>query len=350
MAFNRFYYLTLIIIAAGLGYLSYQILLPFMLPIGWAIVFSVVFYPIYAFLLKYIKWTSVASLITLGFILLLIFGPFSYLTFLLIVELKTLLEYIEADSLEVIRNLWKHPTVARILNTLTSWFGITEADINKAIIENVSRIGDTLLGRIRKGMADIVSMTLNFVFMSFSIFFLLKDGPGFLKKIQEYLPFTDEQKERIIKQIRDIIVSTIFGGVLVAIVQGIIGGIAYSLLGVPSPVLWGLATSVASFIPLIGTVIIWGPATIYLFYQGMVLNAVVLFIIGFFGISLIDNVLKPIIIGSRTKMNMLIVFFSVIGGLKLFGLIGLVMGPLVMVLFISVIEIFRNLEQGGQNA
>jgi predicted PurR-regulated permease PerM len=113
--------------------------------------------------------------------------------------------------------------------------------------------------------------------------------------------------------------------------------------------LWGFAISVASFIPLLGCFAVWGPAVVILFVQGAVWKAIALAIVGTFVISLIDNFIRPIIIGGRTKMPILVIFFSVIGGIKFFGLIGLIMGPLVVALFVSVIEIFRNLE-GGQNA
>lgn len=349
MAVNRFYFITLTFLVLVLGYLSYQILKPFLSPIAWAIVLSLVFYPIYAFLLRYIKWRTAASFITLGIILIIILGPFSYLSFLLVKELKVISDYVEGERIETLQKTLEHPGIKALVDRITSLFNITEAEMDKAIIDGISKFGKDLIGRITKGMGDIVTVALNFVFMAFAIFFLLKDGPEFLKRIRDYMPFSEEQKDRLTTQIRDIIISTVYGGVVVAIIQGIIGGFAFYILGIPSPVVWGLATSIASFIPLIGAFAVWGPATVYLFLQGAVLKGVALAIVGVFGISLIDNVLKPIIIGGRTKMPILAIFFSVLGGIKLFGLIGLVMGPLVLAIFVSVVEIFRNVE-GGYHA
>ncbi len=348
MATNRFYFLTLTSLALILGYLSYKILYPFLSPIAWAIVLSIVFYPVYDFTCKHIKWHSVAALITLILILLIIIGPFSYIALIIVKEIRHFSEYLEAGRPDIIHQILQHPTIKSVIDMITTWFGITEAEIDKEIIETVSKFGKEVAGRITRGISDIVSVTLNFIFMAFSIFFILRDGTIFFKKARDYMPFSEEQKDRLASQMRDIIVSTIFGGVIVAIAQGIIGGFAYYVLGVPSPALWGFATSIASFIPLIGTVTVWMPAAIYLFIQGEMLNGIALLFIGVFGISLIDNILKPIIIGSRTKMPILIIFFSVLGGIKLFGLIGLIMGPLVLAIFVSVVEIFRNIE-GGRN-
>lgn len=349
MKVNRFYFITLLILVLSLGYISYQILKPFLSPIAWGIVFSLVFYPIYAFLLKYIKWRTVASFITLGIILVIILGPFSYLSFLLVKELKHISDYVEEGRLETIQKALENPGARVLVERVISILDITEDELNKAIVDGISNIGKELIGRITKGLGNLVSLSINFIFMAFSIFFILRDGTEFLKRIRDYMPFSEDQKDRLTKQVHDIVVSTVFGGVVVAIVQGIMGGTAFYILGIPSPVVWGVAISIASFIPLLGAFAVWGPATVYLFIQGAVAKGIALAIIGIFGISLIDNILKPIIIGGRTKMPILIIFFSVLGGIKLFGLIGLIMGPLVLAVFISVIEIFRNIE-GGQNA
>jgi predicted PurR-regulated permease PerM len=349
MALNRFYFISLSAIFLLLGYLSYNIFRPFLSPIAWAVVLSIVFYPLYAFLLKYIKLRSISSLIVLILIIVLISGPVSYLSVLLVKELKIISNYVEGEGFKSVQGLLQHKYVRSLIMKITSLMEITEDELNKAIADNISKIGKQLISRVTTGVADIFTGLLNFIFMIFTVFFLLKDGTVFLSKIKDYMPFSEEQKDRLTTQIRDIIISTLYGGVVVALVQGTMAGLAFYFLDVPSPVVWGLATSIASFIPLIGAAAVWAPAAGYLFLTGAFVKGLILAIIGFFGISLIDNVLKPIIIGGRTKMPILIIFFSVLGGIKLFGLIGLIMGPLVIALFVSVIEIFRNIE-GGQNA
>jgi len=349
MQFNRFYFITLLVFVVILGYLCYQIFKPFLSPIAWAIVLSIVFYPVFELVNKYIKWKSVASLLTLFIILLIIIGPFSYISFMIVLELKALPKYLAEDGMTEISRVIDHPYIKGVTEKIMTTLNVTAKDIEKSVLENVTRFGKELMDHFTKGIGNIVAVTVNFAFMTIALFFMLKDGVGFLRNAMGYLPFSEEQKDRLASQTKDVIVSTIYGGVVVAIIQGSIGGIAFYFLGISSPALWGLAISIASFIPLIGTFGIWGPMTVYLLISGEILHGIILALVGVFIISMVDNILKPIIIGGRTKMPVLLIFFSVLGGLKLFGLIGLIMGPLVVAIFVSVLDIFRNIE-GGNNA
>ena len=119
-----------------------------------------------------------------------------------------------------------------------------------------------MLQNLSVRITNIISAAINFLFMIFTIFFLFMDGPGFLTKVKDYMPFNEEQKTRLATQMKDMIVSTVYGGVIVAIIQGFLGGIAFYVIGIESPVLWGIAMSVMSFVPLLGTLSIWGPASI----------------------------------------------------------------------------------------
>ncbi len=350
MQINRFSFISLLGLAILLGYLCYQIFKPFFSPIAWAVVLAIVFYPLWNIINRHIKNKSLASLAALFLILLVIIGPFSFISFMIAMELKDLPRYLEEGGMQEIRGTIESPYIKSITEKIMNTFNVTEAEIEKSILDNLSRFGKGLMDNFTKGIGNIVSVSINFVFMTFALFFILKDGGYFLKKFNDYLPFTEEQKDRLTSQTKDVIVSTIYGGVAVAIVQGSIGGLTFFLLGISSPALWGLAISVASFLPLIGAFGIWGPMTVYLFIRGDILQGIILALVGTFIISLIDNILKPIIIGGRTKMPVLLIFFSVLGGIQLFGLIGLIMGPLVVAIFISVIDIFRHVEEGGKNA
>jgi predicted PurR-regulated permease PerM len=146
------------------------------------------------------------------------------------------------------------------------------------------------------------------------------------------------------------IVSTVYGGAIVAIIQGILGGLAYYLLGISSPVMWGVAMCIMSFVPLVGTFVIWGTASAYFFLTGSMLKGAGLFMYGVLVISMVDNILRPLIIGSRTKMPTILILFSVLGGIKLFGMIGFVAGPLIMAVFLSVLDIFRHIEDDLDDA
>ncbi|OHE57119.1 MAG: hypothetical protein A2Z47_08465 [Thermodesulfovibrio sp. RBG_19FT_COMBO_42_12] len=346
---NRFYTATSIFLILLLGYLTYQIINPFLHPIAWAVVFSIVFYPVYMFLLKHLRFKVIASVLTMLIIILIILGPFTYLSFILVDEIGNFIENANKGSLDSIRNIFSNPHVSNIVNKVQSYIGIEGINIGDMIMENIKKIGRDVIGRLSGGISNLAGMLIDFIFMLFAVFFFLKDGPNFLSRIRNYLPFNEEDKNRLILKVRDMVISTVFGGVVVAIVQGVIGGFAFYFLGIKSPVLWGASISVMSFLPLLGTFSIWGPMTGYLLIQGNYVKGITLLLIGVLGISMVDNILKPIIISGRTKMPTLAVFFSVLGGIKLFGFIGFIMGPLVLALFVSVFEIFRQIE-GGENA
>ncbi len=328
-----------------LGYLTYEIIKPFLSAIAWSIVLSVVFYPVYAFLLKYLRWRPVSSVITLFLIVLVVFGPFSYLSYLLTQELNHLIEYLKKGDFDSVEKILRHPVVRISVDKLLAAFHMTEDEFLKTVTENIAQLGKESKGIIKAGIGNVFSGLINIIFTFLSIFFLLEDGPKFLDKLSSYMPFEKKEKDRLIRQVKDIVVSTIYGGVTVAILQGMIGGIAFSVLGISSPVLWGLAMFITSFVPMLGTFIVWGPAAAYLLLNGFYIKAFILILIGIFVISMIDNVLRPIIIKGKMKMPILAIFFSILGGIKLFGLIGFIMGPLVLALFISVVEIWRYTEE-----
>lgn len=334
---------ALFIILAYLGYLIFK---PFLIPIAWAVVFSILFYPLYAFTLKYVRWKSVASLLVLVVILLIILGPISYLSFLLIKEFRTMTASADTGLIAGFKDVMQHPALKSALERIMALFNITQEELTRTMNEHVMQMGQDALGGIRKGVAGVITGFMDFIFMAISIFFLLKDGPGFAKKMLNLMPFSSSQKTVLVAKLEDIVIATMFGGIVVAIAQGFAGGLAFALLGISSPVLWGFTMAVASFLPLIGPFVIWLPAAVFLFLQGFVGKGVALILIGVFGISLIDNFLRPAIVGTRTHMHYLPLFFTVLGGIKLFGLIGIILGPLVFALFLSVIEVFRSMGEG----
>ncbi|MGD9578109.1 MAG: AI-2E family transporter [Syntrophorhabdus sp.] len=342
---SRLYSIALYFLVAVLGYLSYQLFKPFLSPLAWAIVLSIVFYPVFTFVLKFVKWRPIASFITLLVILVLLLGPFSYLSYLLSQEIRTIADEAASGKFDPVGGFLNHPLTNKIVNRILGMFQLSQADFEKNILENVALFGKSLISGVTGGIGNVASAITDFIFMILSIFFFLEGGSEFVQGLDKYIPFSKKQRERLIKQTKEIIVSTIYGGVTVAIAQAIIGGVAFSLLSVPSPVLWGFAMFIASFIPLLGTFIIWGPVAVYLFFKGMILNSIILAIIGIVAISSVDNILRPIIIRGKIQMPTLAIFFSILGGIKVFGFIGFIMGPLVLALFISVIQMLQLVEE-----
>jgi predicted PurR-regulated permease PerM len=340
---KRFSSYALLAIALLLGYLTYLILKPFLTSIAWAIVFSIVFYPVHRFLLRFVKLPELAAVITVCVILATILGPFSYLTYLLASELRNV--SFKAASPQGIMHMLDHPYVKPLTAKTLSLLDISLPELRQSIVQNATGLGQKLLAYLPGKLGDIAGATASFAFMALAIFFFLKDGPHLLEKARSYMPFSQEQKERLTRQMQDIIISTIYGGVAVGVAQGMIGFIGFVVVGFESPVLWGLCITIASFIPLIGSFIVWGPAVIYLFFTAQIKAGIILALIGALGISTVDNVLRPIIVKGRVQLPFLLIFFSILGGIEVFGVIGLVMGPLVFALFVSVLDIFKSAEE-----
>jgi predicted PurR-regulated permease PerM len=338
MPTNRFYTAALVLLFAVLGYLCYQIFKPFFSPIAWAIVLSIVFYPVFSFILRYVKWRSIASILTLITIVVILLGPFSYFSYLISQEIGELIDSVQAGRFEPLNALLNNPSLRGIIDRVLGMVSVSEADLRKAILENVSQVGQKLVGGVTGGLGNVASAITNFILMLLSTFFFLQGGSEFIQGLNRFIPFTEKQRQRLFSQTRDIVVSTIYGGVVVAMAQAIIGGIAFSLLNVPSPGLSSFALFVASFIPLLGTFIIWGPLAAYLFLKGAFLNGIILVIVGVLFISSVDNFLRPLIIKGKLRMPTLAIFFSILGGIHFFGSIGFIMGPLVIALFISVAQ------------
>lgn len=344
MPTNRFYFLMELALIALLGYLSYNIFQPFFTAIAWALVFGVVFYPAYLFILKYIKVKAIASFLTLTLIFAVIIGPFSYVSFALINEVTDIIGKAGTGDTGIVKKLMSDQRILSVIERLQPYIGMDGASVQELILDNARKLGKGALDNLSSGFTNLLGVTANFIIMLFAAFFFLKDAPDFLQKTRDFLPFSEPHKDRLATQVRDMIVSTIYGGVIVALTQGILGGLAFAILGLSSPVLWGSVMALASFIPLAGTALVWVPESLILLAQGAYLKGIALILIGIFVISMVDNILKPLIIGGRTKMPTVIIFFTVLGGIKFFGLLGLVMGPLVFALFLSVFEIFRTIE------
>ena len=349
---NRFYSIVLLVILIVLGYFSYQVIRPFLSPIMWAIVLSLVFYPVYAFILKYVKYKFVSSLMTLFIIVVILIGPFSYFAYVLSQELINLVSHFQEQNgnVGVVQTLLSHPLVKATVQKILNAVHMTEQELYKTISTGLMNFAKQSTGLIRSGFGNVLTVGMHFVLMLLSIFFFLEDGPAFIEKLENFMPFSPRQRGRLLKQTKDIVVSTIYGGVVVGMAQGLIGGIAFASLGLHSPVFWGLAMFVASFIPVVGTMVIWGPAVIYLLFQTQYLKAVILLFVGVVFIAGTDNVLRPLIVRGKIKLPTIAIFFAILGGIQAFGLIGLILGPLILALFLSVFEIFRYSEEQHSRA
>ncbi len=342
---ERSFYIWILLFFIGLlGYLNYQILKSFFFSAGWAVVIALIFHPVYDYLKKFLRYKGLSAFFTVVLVMILFLFPFVYISYQIILEAGDFIEKVNLP--ELINQITASPFLSKIFLKLSFITGGDVSSLQRLINNELTRLMKEAVLKIAQGFGDLLSFILNVILTFFITFFFLKDGSHFIQKIGEFLPFSESDKISIINQIKNIIHTTFYGGILIAGLQGTILGFTFYFLDIPSPTLWGFATAVASFIPVLGAFSIWGPASVYLLIKGLILKGVILILVGALIISLIDNVLKPVIIKGKVKLPLIFIFLSVLGGIKIFGIIGFIIGPLVFSLFVSFLEILKNFTGG----
>jgi predicted PurR-regulated permease PerM len=185
-----------------------------------------------------------------------------------------------------------------------------------------------------------LALIVDFIMMLYAMFFFLKDGRRYLDSIVRYLPLRDSEQNQMLQRFVSVTRATLKGTLLIGIVQGTLGGIMFAILGISGAVLWGLLMIVLSVIPLIGGALVWVPAAIILAIQGAWIKAIILTAFCSLVIGSIDNLLRPRLVGHDTQMSDLLVLFSTLGGIAVFGAIGFIVGPIIAALFVTIWEIF----------
>ncbi|WP_420264882.1 AI-2E family transporter [Candidatus Magnetominusculus dajiuhuensis] len=346
MSTGKFYRYTSILALIGVfGFLSFHVMEPFLPAIAWAVVLGIVFYPLFAFISKYARWRHAASALTTIIILFIIIMPSFYISTQLAKEVKHLIQYTQDKQFTELMDFSHYRPVNWLLEHLRRE-GVP-VDYGALLTENFSEISKNVMPKLTYGMKNILDIATTFALMMFTLFFIFADGPAFIDKIRNMLPFSEGQKDRMAKDIKDMVVTAIYGGLAAGLAQGILSGITFYLLDLWSPVLLGALTGLMSFVPLMGAVSVWAAVDAVLFLTGSYNEAIILLFVGVVVTTAIDNVLRPVIIRGRTNVPILIVFFTIIGGINFFGFIGIVMGPLVFVLFVSLIDIFMTFEEAA---
>lgn len=327
-------------------YLLYEILSPFLTSILWATLLAMLFYPLFQKLQRLLKKREILSaMIMTLFVVSLIVLPFGLLLTSLSIEAVEVYhkveEVINSGQLQAqIGKIREIPVLQWIGMRLNQYFDLSPIDLQGLLLKNLQQLSTFLFNQTTKIFKGLSTFLIGFFFTLLSLYYLFKDGNRLFERLKEIVPLPSKEKELLIRRFKDMVYATIYGGILIAIIQGGLGGVAFWILGLSSPVFWGTVMAFLSFIPVGGTALIWGPATILLLIQGALLKGFILLGIGVLIISMVDNLLRPAFISSRTNTHPLLLFFAVLGGIQAFGLIGLVAGPLIVTLFLTLFEIY----------
>lgn len=318
------------------GYVTYLVLSPFLVPLTWAAVFGIVFHRAHVALARRIG-PGRAALVTTVLVGILIVAPAVILVSVLAREVPRVTDYVQQASIsapDTIERLWNSIRV-RIP------FSLPE-DPTQLLREGVQRIVTFLAPRLGAVVANFVGTIGSLFAMLFALFFVLRDGDVIGRHLRELLPLPRDECERLLLDTRDLVIASVGAGMVVAIAQGTIGGLAFRLLGIQAAVFWGVVIAFCSLIPVVGAVLVWLPAALWLMLAGDIWRGVILVLIGIFGISMVDNVLRPWLLAGRTSVNGLVIFFGLLGGAAAFGFVGLVLGPIILVVTGNLVKLFAR--------
>jgi predicted PurR-regulated permease PerM len=234
-----------------------------------------------------------------------------------------------------------HSAANQVLEWIQQRFDIGTIDLETLISQKLQEAGRSVLNQSVGMLGNLVSGIVQAGFVVFTMYYLFRDGDKIIAALPDALPLQHHQSEAILSRTAQVISASVYGVVFIAGIQGVLGGLAFWVLGIPSPMLWGVLLGIVCMIPIAGSFLIWLPAAIYLGLTGHWTKAVLLVLWGALVISSIDNLLRPRFMRQYTKLHELFVFFSVLGGIKVFGLLGIVLGPVVLAVAMGLLNTFR---------
>lgn len=318
------------------------ILLPFYSAILWAIILATVFAPAKRWFLERVPGRpNLAAILTLLLIIGIVLIPLAVTAGSLVNEATNLYERVQSGQLNLGRAL------QRFLDALPGWassllarLGVTDVgDIQQrvvALLKEGSQFFAAQAVLVGQGTANFL---ISLFLMLYLLFFLLRDGAKLARRVSNAVPLAGEQKGALLEKFAVVVRAMIKGTILVAIIQGFLGGLIFWLLGIHAPVLWGVVMAFLSLLPAVGAAVVWFPVALYLIATGALAKGLILIAFGAGVIGLVDNLLRPYLVGKDTAMPDYVVLISTLGGIAIFGLNGFVVGPLIAAMFIAVWDI-----------
>lgn len=329
--------LTLVTIAFG------AILWEFHGAVFWGVILAILFAPLHRKLLRRMpRRKNLAALCTLSLCLVVVILPMSAITVSLIQEATVIYERVRSGQLNF--GLYLQQVIA----ALPAWAANLLDRLNLTTVDELQQKFSSVAVQASQFVAtqalSIGQNTLQFVvsfgIMLYLLFFLLRDGSSLALRIGQATPLDESHKRQLVGKFTTVIRATVKGNIVVAASQGALGGMIFWVLGIQGPVLWGVLMAFLSLLPAVGAGLIWVPVAIYFLATGAVWQAVALTAFGIFVIGLVDNVLRPILVGKDTKMPDYVVLISTLGGMSMFGLTGFVIGPVIAALFMACWDLF----------
>ena len=326
-------------------YLCWKMLEPFIEVLLWAVVLVIVFMPVHRRVRARVKSPGWSAVLSCLLVVVVILVPLTLVTLAIVREMGHIAQALQpkqGDAGAVGLLDPNSPYVGRALNWIGQYVDLEELKSQEFIAERLKSLGGAIAGRTLGFVGGAVGFIVEIFFVIFTMYYLFRDGERMREAVYNLTPLEDRKAHEIIDRTQEVISASVYGVLVIALIQGTLGGVAFWALGLPSPLLWGVVMVFLSMIPMAGAFIVWVPAAIFLALTGHWGKAIILTVWGAVVIGSVDNFLRPKLVGEKTRLHELLIFFSVLGGLQVFGVIGLVLGPVVVAITIALLDVLRQ--------
>lgn len=324
-------------------FFCYLLLAPFLKPIVFAAILAIIFHPVQARIGRWTRHRNVAAMLSTVVVILFITLASVFLGRAILSGLGDIYQALGSPA-EGKERLGLY--VVRILERVVGFAGryvpISVGDLQAAISNQAEKAISSLLTISVGALGSITALLGDALISFFILFFLFRDGRSILRRTAVVLPLRREQVTRLYSCVKETLNAIVYGTLAIAAIQGTLTGVAFAFLGITSPVLWAIVTSLCALLPLIGTAFVFVPALSMLAFNGQWIKGAILLIWAVAVVHPVDNVLRPYLIGGRTKLSTLYVFFALLGGLKTFGALGVFVGPLILAITVALFRFLRE--------
>lgn len=332
--------LALLVGALGLAFWLFR---PFLEPVAFAAVIAIGFYPLYLGVSRIVRGPNKAALLGTFVVLLIFVLPALLIASAAGGELIKAARYFGDRSTEAGGAVaYLSEKQQNALQWLSRYVDVEELHLQDALANLPGQVSKFLLGAGTHLVGGLAGFAGNAILTFLILFFLFRDGKTALENVTSILPLSQDQTLRLFSGIRDSVIANLYGILAVGLAQGLLTALALAVLRVPSALLLGLTTGVCSLIPLVGTALVWLPVSIYLMATGHLWKGVILIAWGTAVVGTIDNIIRPLVIGSKVELHPLLLLFSLLGGLQVFGFIGIFVGPVVISVIAALINLLRE--------
>ncbi|HZI19230.1 MAG TPA: AI-2E family transporter [Pyrinomonadaceae bacterium] len=329
-------------------YLCWLMLVPFIQVLLWAVVLVIVFYPVHKRIERRLGSPSWAAVLSTLLVIVTILVPMTLITLAVVRELSGFAQTLQGSVQSLLDP--NSPTTGRFFQWLGQYVDVEQlrAQNHDFVAERLRAVGQSVASRTLGFVGGAVGLVVEVFFVIFTMYYLFRDGARLRSAFRGAMPLNRARSHEIFGRTKEVISASVYGVLVIAAIQGVLGGFAFWALGLPSPLLWGVVMVFLSMIPMAGAFVVWVPAALYLGLAGAVGKAIMLSVWGALVIGSVDNFLRPKLVGEKTRLHELLIFFSVLGGLQVFGVIGLVLGPVIVAVAIALLEILRQSDDSDQ--